>query len=46
VTFGGGFVTAGDDDNHIFEKTSELGSAQTGGGDGMMNNEQLGLVRI
>lgn len=46
VTFGGGFVTAGDDDNHIFGKTNELGGSQIGGEYGMVGDEQLGLGRV
>ena len=46
VTFGGGFVTIGDDDDPIFGKASQLGGFQTGVEDGMVNDKQLGLGRI
>ena len=39
VTFRGGFVTIWDDDDPIFGKASKFGSFQTGGKDGMVNDE-------
>lgn len=42
VTLGDGFVAVGNDNDPVFGKASELGGFQTGGEDGMMNDEQFG----
>jgi hypothetical protein len=46
ITFGDGFVTVWDDDDHILGKTSKFGGFQTGVEDGMVNDEQLDLGRV